>query len=188
MARNELTLKQKRFVAEYLIDLNATQAAIRAGYSSKNADKIGSELLGKTRVAEAIQKALARRAAKVEVTQERVVEELARVAFGDLRGVSTWGPDGVSLKPSDELTDEQSAAISEVVETVTKDGGSVRIKRHDKVKALELLGRHLGMFVDKLDHTSSDGSMSPTPVIDLSHLSADELTGLARTVLKSETE
>src|SRR5579875_2449812 len=81
----KLTPKQKRFVEEYLIDLNATQAAIRAGYSAKNADKIGSELLGKTRVAEAIQKAMDERSKRTEITADRVLQELARIAFDDIK-------------------------------------------------------------------------------------------------------
>ena len=69
-----LTDRQQRFVAEYLIDLNATQAAIRAGYSKKTADRIGPELLGKTCVSEAIQAAKAARSKRTEITQDRVLE------------------------------------------------------------------------------------------------------------------
>lgn len=76
MAKKKLTDKQLMFVKEYLVDLNATQAAIRAGYSEKNADKIGPELLGKTRVAESIQKAMARRAEKIEITAEYVLRTI----------------------------------------------------------------------------------------------------------------
>ena len=95
--------------------------------------------------------AMQERNRRVEISQDRILEELANIAFGDLRDAVTWGPRGVSLKDSKELTDEQAAAISEVGETVTKDGGSTRIKRHDKVKALELLMRHKGMLNDKLN-------------------------------------
>lgn len=76
-----LTEKQKRFCDEYLIDLNATQAAIRAGYSVKNADKIGSELLGKTRVSETISRKIAERSKRTGINQDRVIQELARIAF-----------------------------------------------------------------------------------------------------------
>ena len=76
-----LTEKQKAFVREYLVDLNATQAAIRAGYSKKNADKIGSELLGKTRVSDAIQKAMQDRQERTEITQDKVIQEIAGQAF-----------------------------------------------------------------------------------------------------------
>ncbi|MDL2267163.1 terminase small subunit [Desulfovibrio sp. OttesenSCG-928-G15] len=147
----QLSKKQAVFVQEYLIDLNATQAAIRAGYSKKRADAIGHENLRKPEIAEAVRKAMEARNERTEISQDRVLEELACLAFGDLRDAVSWGPDGVVLKSSDTLTPEQAAAISEVSETVTKDGGSTRIKRHDKGKALELLMRHMGMLNDKLN-------------------------------------
>ena len=146
-----LTEKQATFVQEYLIDLNATQAAIRAGFSPGSAARYAVDLLNKTHVAEAIRTAMQERNRRVEISQDRILEELARIAFGDLRDAVTWGKEGVKLKESAELTEDQAAAISEVGETVTKEGGSTRIKRHDKVKALELLMRHKGMLNDKLN-------------------------------------
>lgn len=158
MAR-KLTDKQAAFVAEYLVDLNATQAAIRAGYSERTAYRIGAELLQKTSVAEAIAAAQAKRAQRVEITADRVVSELAKIAFADPRDLMEWGPDGVKLKASADLTEEQAASVAEVSETTTKDGGSLRLKKHDKVKALELLGRHMGMFKDKVE-TEVSGDMN----------------------------
>lgn len=150
MARG-LTDKQKAFVAEYLVDLNATQAAVRAGYSAKTAYSTGQENLKKPEIQDAIQQAQCHREKRTLVTQDRVVAELAKIAFGDARDVMRWGPGGVVLVPSDILTDDQAASVAEVSESTTKDGGSIKLKRHDKVKALELLGRHLGMWNDKLD-------------------------------------
>ena len=146
----KLTAKQALFVKEYLLDLNATQAAVRAGYSKKNAARIAVELLNKTHVASAVQKAITKRNERTEISQDRILEELAHIAFGNLGDVVEWGPAGVKLKDSKLLTPEQLATICEVSETVTVGGGSMRIKRHDKMKALELLGRHLGLF-DKKD-------------------------------------
>ena len=147
----KLSKKQQVFVAEYLTGLNATESARKAGYSEKTAESQGSRLLRNVKVAEAIAKAMQARNERTEISQDRVLEELSRIAFGDLRDAVVWGPGGVALLDSALLTDEQAAAISEVGETVTKEGGSVRIKRHDKVKALELLMRHMGMLNDKLD-------------------------------------
>ena len=146
----KLTDKQRAFVAEYLVDLNATQAAIRAGYSAKTAGAIGDENLRKPAIAKAVELEQAKRAERTELTQGRVLEELKRIAFGDLRDAVVWGPSGIELVDSAALTDAQAAAISEIGETVTKEGGSTRIKRHDKVKALELIMRHMGMLNDKL--------------------------------------
>ncbi len=140
-----LTPKQERFVAEYLIDLNATQAAIRAGYSEKTAQQQGSRLLLNVLVQEAIAKGREKTAAKLEITKERIVEELAKIAFADIRKAVRWGkspidttsenasPNGlgiypVELVPSEEIEDEIAAAVSEV--SLTQTG--IKIKMHDK--------------------------------------------------------
>jgi phage terminase small subunit len=146
MAREGLTPKQARFVEEYLIDLNATQAAIRAGYSAKTAEWIGPQLLGKSHVRERIETAQRERSARTGITADRVVQEIARLAFADPRLVMRWGPDGVELKPSDELTDEAAAMIAEVKESVSQAGSSMQVKFHSKVAALEQLAKHVGLY------------------------------------------
>jgi phage terminase small subunit len=148
-----LTAKQRAFVNEYLIDLNATQAAIRAGYSEKTADQQGHQLLKKTLVAAAIAKAQAKREARTEITQDMVMRELARIGFADIRKAVRWGAvpdvseDGemvypVELVASEDVDDDTAAAISEV--SLTAQG--VKIKFADKLAALEKIGKHLGMF------------------------------------------
>ena len=157
-----LNAKQKRFVDEYLVDLNATQAAIRSGYSEKTAYAIGDENLRKPEIASAITKAQEKRAKRTEITQDKVIAELAKIAFGDLRDVMTWTAGGIALKSSAELTQEQAASISEISETQSEKSSSMRVKRHDKLKALELVGRHLGMFTDnvKVNVNNSFAAMS----------------------------
>lgn len=159
----DLTRKQQRFIAEYLLDLNATQAAIRAGYGRKNAKQQGTENLAKPSIVAEIDKAIAERAERTGIAQDAVVEELKRLATSDLRDYSEWGPDGVYYFPSDEIDPEAARALSEVsmvkerrydkhgdvIETV-----NVKLKAHDKKGALELLGRHLGMFKDNLSISS----------------------------------
>ncbi len=152
-----LTAKQRAFAREYLVDLNATAAAIRAGYSAKNASRIGHELLNKSQVQASIKKALEERQKRTEITQDQVVIELAKIAFGSTRDVMEWGPGGVQLRPSSELTPDQASMVAEVSETTSQNGGSLRLKTHDKVKALELLGKHLGMFTDRLKLDGSVG-------------------------------
>jgi phage terminase small subunit len=112
--------RQCRFVAEYLVDLNATQAAVRAGYSARTARTQAADLLTNPNIAAAIVEAQAARSRRTEVTADRVVLELARVAFGDPRRVMSWGPGGVRLRPSAELADEEAAIVVEVGETTTK--------------------------------------------------------------------
>ena len=140
------------------MDLNAAQAAIRAGYSRKRAGEQGRRLRNSPEIREAVAAAQAERAERTGVSADRVVEELAKIAFSDLRDVMVWGPDGVSLKDSTTLTEAQAALVAEVVEG---SGKTLRIKRHDKVKALELLGRHIGMFREKVE-TELSGDVALT--------------------------
>lgn len=153
-----LTDKQSRFVEEYLIDLNGTQAAIRAGYSAKTAGWICQELLTKTHIQQAIQKRRTALSKKVEITQERVLQEYARIAFFDPRKVfdSTGAP-----RPIHELDDDTAAAIVglEVVQVGNAEvgvGDVLKYKMADKKGALDSVARHLGMFNDKLDLKVTD--------------------------------
>lgn len=158
----KLTAKQRRFVEEYLIDLNATQAAIRAGYSKKNADTIGYQLLQKTPVQKAIQEAQKKLSKRAQITQERVLAEYAKIAFSDMRNVVTWGKDvrilvmpdgtvvkgnGIELIDSCDLSNDAALAVAEIKQT--KEG--LAIKLHDKKGALDSIARHLGMFKDSVD-------------------------------------
>lgn len=140
-----LTRKQRRFVEEYLVDLNATQAALRAGY--KHPDN-GRQLLTKTHVAAAIEQGQSQRAARTEITADRVLKEIAKVAFADVRKV--FNADGALIKISD-LSDEAAACIAGCdLVTMNKGEGEIeyvaKIKMADKLRALELCGKHLGMF------------------------------------------
>lgn len=146
----KLTEKQKRFCEEYLIDLNATQAAIRAGYSPKNAKNIGSENLAKPDIRARIDKAIAERSKRTGVTADRVVRELAKIAFVNATDVIDTQR-GEVLKNASR---EDTACIS-AVRVKTKIGEDFteterEIRLCDKTKALELLGKHLGMFSDNV--------------------------------------
>lgn len=179
-AQPRLTIKQETFVAEYLVDLNATQAAIRAGYSAKNADKIGSELLGKTRVKEKIQERMDQRSERTEITADRALKELGRIAFFDIRKL--YNDDGTLKNPAE--LDEDAAAVLAGIDVVEMQGGAAisedgsvkhvkmftkKAKAHDKVTALINIMKHLGMFVDRHEHTGKDGEKltTGTPIINL---------------------
>lgn len=151
-AGRPLTLKQQLFVEEYLVDLNATQAAIRAGYSKRSARQIGAEYLSKPSIQEAIATAKAERLARVQVEQDEVVAWLAAVLRVNVSDVVNWGPDGVELSPSVALPEETLAAVKEVSEG---PNGRIRVSFHDKTRAAELLGKHLGMFVERHAHEHS---------------------------------
>ena len=147
----KLTVKQQRFVDEYLVDLNATQAAIRSGYSVKNAGKIGSQLLEKTRIFKAISTALATRSRRTGINQDRVLLELAKIAF--VNTVDVINMNSATIRG--DANREDTAAIASVkVKTVPTETGDIterEVKLYDKLKALDLIGKHLGMFKEKID-------------------------------------
>ena len=149
MAR--MTEKQKRFVEEYLIDLNATQAAIRAGYATNRASEQGHQLLQKTTVSEAIEKALAERSRRTGINQDRVVQELAKIAFVKITDIVN--DDCEILPDADEadLAAIESVKVKSIPTTSGEMGVEREVKLSSKLKALELLGKHLGMWNDKLD-------------------------------------
>lgn len=170
----KLTDKQALFVQEYIVDLNATQAAIRAGYSEDTAGVIGYENLNKPYIADAIQEAMDLRAERVGITADRVLVELARMGFADIRHIFTASGE---LRDIATLPDEVAAAVQQV-EVVTKpsadldkDGNRTveyvhKIKLADKKASLELLGKHLKLFADRVEHTGKDGA--PIETKDLS--------------------
>lgn len=164
-----LTDKQRTFVEEYLVDLNGTQAAIRAGYSPDSARSIASENLTKPNIAEAVDKALAERGG---ITRTRIVDELSRIAFSDIRKVVSWRPEMVEVEGAEgegakvmasrvtvldsaEIDPDTACAVSEVSQSAT---GGLRIKLHDKTAALEKLGRAMGMFKDRVEHSGPGGA------------------------------
>lgn len=175
-----LTDKQKRFCEEYLIDLNATQAAIRAGYSPKTAEQTASRLLRNVKVQEYIAKRQKELSRSTHITQERVIKELALIAFSnnadyarvvekkmqtevDGMLVDVLGEDGKpimyrTVEPvlTDELTEEQKRALA----VIKKGRDGLEVKSFDKVRALELLGKHLGIFTEKIEANVNDTTRS----------------------------
>lgn len=141
MAR--LSEKQKRFVQEYLVDLNATAAAKRAGYKDPN---IGRQLITKNNVSAEIQKAMEKRQTRTEITQDRVLQELASIAFAKGTDYANVIAGCVVVNDTDELTEQQKAAIVSIKQT--KEG--VEIKLADKMKAVELLSKHLGLLAERM--------------------------------------
>ena len=164
MAGKGLTPKQAAFVAEYLIDLNATQAAIRAGYSERTAAVIGVENLRKPNIDAAIQEAQQKRAERTEITQDRVLQEYAKLAFLDPRRFYDSSGNLIDIP---NLPADVAAAISgmdiAVEKAGTDDSGAPvfaqvrKIKLSDKKGALDSVARHLGMFNDKTGANGEGG-------------------------------
>ncbi len=157
----QITDRMKKFVDEYLIDFNATQAAIRAGYSPDTANEQGSQLLARPDIRELVAEGQKEVMERTQTFQDNAVDELKIVGFSDLADFLTVKADGiVEQKPFNELTKAQTKCIKKIKQTVrsshSADGtilhqtAVIEIELHDKLRALELLGRHLGMFNDTL--------------------------------------
>lgn len=158
-----LTAKQQRFVAEYPIDLNATQAAIRAGYSEKTAAEQASRLLTNVKVAEAIQAAMKARSERTQIDADWVLKRLARDATADLADLYT---ENGTLKPVHEWPIAWRTGLVAGIETVQERDGedaegkpvyaTVRkVKLLDRTKLVELIGKHVevGAFKEKVEHS-----------------------------------
>lgn len=162
-----LTPKQAAFAREYLIDLNATQAAIRAGYKPANAASVGFENLRKPKIAAEVQRAMDARAERTEVTADRVVAELAKLAFANLADYFRLTPHADPVIDLSTATRDQLAALTEITVDGYTDGRGydardvkrIRIKMADKRAALELLGRHLGLWDAKTDDPDSTNAL-----------------------------
>jgi phage terminase small subunit len=140
-----LTPMQRRFVTEYLVDMNAKQAALRAGYSKRNPGPVAWMLLHKRpAVTEAISKELLAREKRTLISGDRVVQQLARIAFADVRELAQAGDDGVDVTSLKSLSDDLAAAIVEL----SVNGKTVRLKL-SRIEALKTLARHLGLFDKK---------------------------------------
>ena len=144
--KNGLTDKQKRFCDEYLIDLNATQAAIRAGYSEETARNIGCENLAKPNIAEYLEKRMERREKKTEVTQEFVLRELLNIASANGTDFALVDDLGLArIIPTNQVAETKRSAIA----AIKAGANGTEVKTYDKLRALELIGKHLGMFSER---------------------------------------
>jgi phage terminase small subunit len=151
----KLTLKQERFCQEIVVDWNAAAAARRAGYSKATAKQIATENLSKPYLLERIKVELDRLSKRAEMDAEEAIRETALIARSRIDSYLDFGPDGITLKDLRDMTDDEIAAIGEVSETVSKDGGSLRFKLGDKLKALDQLHRIHGSYNDRVEHTGS---------------------------------
>lgn len=160
----KLTGKQKIFADEYLIDLNATRA-YRAAYPNckkdSSADAAARKLLGNTRIQTYISEQMKERQKRTEITQDRVIQELAQIAFAKITDYVEVQSDGekniVVVKSTEKLSKNQVSAIAGI-----KQGKyGIEIKLNDKEKALEMLGRHLGMWNDKINISGEINTNNP---------------------------
>lgn len=144
-----MTKKQKIFCEEYLIDLNATQAAIRAGYSPDTAYSIGQENLKKPEIKNKIEKDIAKRSRRTGINQDRVVRELAKIGFANIADIVNF--ETGEIKPS--ATEDDLSCIQSIKVKPTEWGLEREVKLYDKKSALVDLGKHLGIFKDNVNLT-----------------------------------
>jgi phage terminase small subunit len=159
MTKKDLTKRQRLFIAEYLVDLNATRAAIAAGYSKNGAEARGSELLRISKVSEEIDRKVNKKLEKLDISADRILNELARIGFADPRKL--FNSDG-SPKDLTALDDDTAATVAsfEAVELFDGSQGDQKhvtglvkkVKQADKIRALELLGKYRKLFTDKVEH------------------------------------
>lgn len=149
-SERKMPTKRDLFVKEYPIDLIGTQAAIRAGYSPKSAAQEASRLLNNVNIRARIEKELAERSRRTGVSADRVVRELAKIGFSDITDVADM--DEATIKAGAQRDDTAAIKSVSVKKIPTEDGEIIerKIEMLDKTKSLELLGKHLGMFSDKL--------------------------------------
>lgn len=147
-AYEDLTELQRKFVEAYLLSGNASEAYEAAGYKGRGATARvnASRMLTNANIQSALAERRAQLASAYDVTPERVIAELALIGFSDIHSYLTWGPGGVTLRDSSTLDPNARRVVSEVSQTITQGGGSIKFKLYNKVEALEKLGTHLGLW------------------------------------------
>lgn len=170
-----LSNKQLAFVREYCVDYNATQAAIRAGYAESTAYSQGQRLLKNVEVKNAIADEQDVLLERTRISRERVLKELSRVAFTDMRSYVEWGPSGVRLKPSEDLTADDSAAVTEVSESYGENGKTLKFKLAHKDSALKMLAQHVGILDKDGGGVTVNVNNNPPPAKPLSDFTDEEL-------------
>ncbi|HUB97196.1 MAG TPA: terminase small subunit [Stellaceae bacterium] len=139
-----MTPRRARFVDEYVILLDATAAAARAGFSAKNARRYAAQLLRHPDITAAIEQRTHARERQLVIDADRVVRELMRVAFSDIRRFADWKDGALTLAPRETLAPDDTAAIAQL--STGGAGQGARIRLHDKKRALRALARHVGLF------------------------------------------
>jgi phage terminase small subunit len=146
-AYEDLTELQRRFVDAYLTHGNASAAYRAAGYKARSGwNAHAARLIAKDSIQAALAERRAQLASANDVTPERVIAELALIGFSDLHAYVTWGPAGVTLRDSSTLDASARRAVSEVAQTISQGGGSLKFKLHSKTDALDKLARHLDLY------------------------------------------
>lgn len=152
-----LTGKERLFIEEYLIDMNPAQAYVRAGFPKTKARQKALALLKETRVQKQLEESMSKRMERLQITQDRVVEEYARIAFSNIGDYVDWNGGAITVKAKHRIDTTKLSAIQQIQENVNPTGTNISLKLYDKKAALDSLARHMGMFNDKV---TVEGSVS----------------------------
>jgi len=167
-----LSPKQEAFCLSYIETANASEAYRRSYNAGKmkpsTINEKASRLIADGKIRARLDELRAGHKKRHEVTVDRIVAELAKIAFANASDFFEWGPSGVRVRPHEDLTEDQRSVVCEVSQTVTADGGTIRVKLSDKQAALDKLGKHLGMFADRGPAPTANFFISDRP------MSADE--------------
>jgi phage terminase small subunit len=177
--------KQRKFCEEYVLDFNGTQAAIRAGYSKKTANRIASENLLKPDIQNYLSELKKKVAEESDITKKQLIDELSKIAFFDIRKIFN---DDNSLRPITDFDDESAAAVSSIENDEIKEwnpvteekeliGYTKKVKIHNKISAIERISKMLGYdSPTKVAQTDTKGNDVPKPKYD--KLTTEELNML----------
>lgn len=146
--KRRLSVQETIFVTEYVKSLNATYAAKKAKFETLCFEKYGSDMLKKLHIRDAVDNILNNLIPDKQALKKRLVDEIHKLAFSDVKNVATWGSEEMQFIPSDELDDRESSTIQEISTEYTKDGVKKKIKLFDKPKAMDMLGKYLKLFDD----------------------------------------
>lgn len=180
LGEHRLTAIESKFVSLYVagppeIRGRALRCAHAAGLSAKDTG-VGTRLMARPRVKAAIEAYYV----AAGITAQGVLAEIRRVAFSDMRDFQSWGPNGLTLTASEELTDDAAACVAEVSETVTESSTTMRFKLHDKIAALTTLAKHLGLLRDRVEHTGKDGGPIEVDYVGVRERLAGQLARIGR--------
>ena len=175
---NRAEYREARFVKEFVVDFNLTQAAIRAGYSPKSASAQGSRLLDKPAVQRGIAEEVKKLTEKAALTAEKVLAELALIAFEDMATFLTWDTEGVHIRALEGLPPGMSRCVESISQVATREGMTIRLKLHNKVDALDKLARYFKLFKDEITMPGLEKSLDGLLVwlAELSDLQLRNLT------------
>lgn len=174
----DLTQQEESFCIEYLRHGNASKAYREsfdvAHWKPEAVWVEASKMLSSPKVSLRVKQLRSQMFEASSITVERIAKEFARIGFQDPRAVMKWGPNGVELKDSCDLTEDEAAIVAEVSQVVTKEGGSIKLKTHDKLKALSELAKAWQMYQESVTSVT----VNTTPQRDYSKLSLEELKTL----------